>query len=305
MRFEELIESQLDEKYLSFLQYALTASRRYKRYKIKKRNGGDRIIYHPTKKLKVYQGFIAKNIFLKMPIHDKVYSYRKNISIKDLVKIHLNNRYLLRVDFKDFFPSIKGEHIRRFLKDNEQFLDIDLDDRDITLINLIVCKNDKLTIGAPSSPAITNAILFEFDVAMENLFKEVVYSRYADDLYFSTNTPNLLTEIPEKIKEFLKSYFINLKINSDKTVFTSKKHKRVVLGLTVTTDNKISVGKKQKEKIKRLVYKYSQNLLSEDEINYLKGYISYLYSVEPEYLKILQRKYTSKTINELFILKKK
>lgn len=303
MKFEELIEKQLDENYLSFLRYALTASKRYKRYTIKKRTGGDRIIHHPTKKLKTYQSFIAKNIFLKMPVHDNVFSYKRNVSIKDLVDLHIENRYLLRIDFKDFFPSIKGENIREFLKENSELLDFKLSDRDITLINLTVCKNDRLTIGAPSSPAITNAILFEFDKVMEKLSEEIVYSRYADDLYFSTNTSNLLTQIPEKIKNYLKNYFINLKINDYKTVYTSKKHKRIILGLTITTTNKVSIGRAQKERIKSLIYKYNQDSLSIKEINYLKGYISYVYSVEPDYLNILKRKYTNGTINKLFPLK--
>ena len=303
MKFEELIESQLGQSYLSVLRYALSASKRYKRYKIKKRTDGYRIIHHPTKKLKEYQRFIAKNIFLKMPLHDKVFSYRKTLSIKDLAKLHIKNRYLLRVDFKDFFPSINGSHIREFLNNNKDVFDFEVNDRDITIINLIVCKNDKLTIGAPSSPAITNAILFEFDNAMDHISENIVYSRYADDLYFSSNIPDLLTNIPKNIKSFLENYFIKLKINDDKTVYTSKKHKRQILGLTITTGNQLSIGRTQKQKIKSLVYKYNNGNLTSEEINYLKGYISYLYSVEPDYINILRRKYSNKIVNELLPIK--
>jgi len=181
--------------------------------------------------------------------------------------------------------------------------DFEVNDRDITIINLIVCKNDKLTIGAPSSPAITNAILFEFDNAMDHISENIVYSRYADDLYFSSNIPDLLTNIPKNIKSFLENYFIKLKINDDKTVYTSKKHKRQILGLTITTGNQLSIGRTQKQKIKSLVYKYNNGNLTSEEINYLKGYISYLYSVEPDYINILRRKYSNKIVNELLPIK--
>lgn len=300
MTFEELVESKLDTKFLSLYNYAFIASRRYRRYEIKKRSGGTRTIHHPAKQLKVYQRFIAENIFLQLPIHERVYSYKEKTSIRDLALLHVNNRFLLRIDFKDFFPSIKGEYIREYLKKHQYDFEFMLSDKDITIINMLVCKNNKLTIGAPSSPIISNVLLYEFDQIMNSMFhQDIIYSRYADDLYFSTNTPNVLTDVPRKIKDFLSKYHIKLKVNNSKTVFTSKKHKRIITGLTITTENTVSVGREKKVYIKGLVYKYINKKIEHKDLIYLKGYLSYVKSVDVNFFELLHRKYSSEIINEL------
>lgn len=229
------------------------------------------------------------------------FSYKKNISIKNLADKHKNNRYLLRIDFKDFFPSIKGDNIRLFLKNSN----LKLSDLEITLINLFVCKNNKLTIGASSSPSITNAILFSFDddVYKFCLEQNIIYSRYADDLYFSTNEEGILSSILEYVKNYIFSYKIDLHINYDKNIYTSKKHRRIITGLTITTDGNISVGRKQKQYIKSLINSYKYKCLEDEQINYLKGYLNFLVYIEPTYIDNLKNKYGEVIINELFINK--
>lgn len=300
-QFEREICEHFSKPYIEIFKYATRASRRYKSYTIPKRTVGERKILQPSKELKEYQKYLIEKIFKKFPIHEAVYSYQSKKNIKQMASMHIGTHYLLRLDFKDFFPSIKGQHIRRFLKNN-----IDLTEYDITLINLLVCKSNKLTIGAPSSPIISNVILYELDTFLFSKCSQmnIVYTRYADDLYFSTHESEKLKNILPLIKEFLKIFFIKLKINEDKNIFTSKKRKQQVTGLVLTTDNKLSIGKKKKRYIKSLIFKYSQNNLEFEKINYLKGYLSYLYSIEPEYIENLRRKYSSELISELLPLKK-
>ena len=173
------------------------------------------------------------------------------------------------------------------------------------MINLFVCKNNKLTIGASSSPSITNVILFNFDndVYKFCLEKNIIYSRYADDLYFSTNEKCILSSILDYIKNYIFPYNINLYINYDKNIFTSKKHRRIITGLTITTDGNISVGRKQKQYIKSLINLYRYKCLEVEQIDYLKGYLNFLVHIEPIYIDNLKNKYGEDIINELFINK--
>lgn len=301
MIFLESICKRFEKDLNQIVDFSTTANKRYKTYKIKKRTSGTRTIEQPSKELKLYQKFISENIFLNLPVHEAVFSYKKNISIKNLADKHKNNRYLLRIDFKDFFPSIKGENIRLFLKNSN----LKLSDLEITLINLFVCKNNKLTIGASSSPSITNVILFNFDndVYKFCLEKNIIYSRYADDLYFSTNEKCILSSILDYIKNYIFPYNINLYINYDKNIFTSKKHRRIITGLTITTDGNISVGRKQKQYIKSLINLYRYKCLEVEQIDYLKGYLNFLVHIEPIYIDNLKNKYGEDIINELFINK--
>ncbi len=299
MTFLDSLTEKFEKDLNEIIDFSVSAYKRYRRFEIKKRTGGTRSIHHPSKELKSYQRFISREIFKKLPVHESVFSYLKNTSIKDLANLHKKNRYLLRLDFKDFFPSIKGENIRLFLNNTN----LDLSDLEITLINLLVCKKDKLTIGAPSSPSITNAILFEFDKEIYEmcLEKNVNYSRYADDLYFSTNEENKLSSILEYIYKYSFPYEINLQINSKKNIFTSKKYKRVITGLTITTDNNITVGRKQKRYIKSLINSYQYGLLDPTKLNYLKGYLNFLSYIEPQYIVLLKNKYGKDIIDKLFI----
>ncbi len=299
MIFLNKISTEFDKDFHQIINFSINAHKRYRRYEINKRTGGKRSIHHPSPELKSYQRFIAKHIFLQQPTHKSVFSYIKNKSIKDLANEHKKNRYLLRIDFKDFFPSIRGKNIRLFLNAKNK----ELTDLELTIINLLVCKKDKLTIGAPSSPSISNTILYDFDKEIYDMceVKEIVYSRYADDLYFSTNKENQLSTILDYIKTYKFPYEIELEVNNKKNVFTSKKHKRVITGLTITTDGNISIGRKQKRLIKSLINSYRYDILDKEKIKYLKGYLSFLLSVEPTYIIILKNKYGDILIDELLI----
>ena len=278
--------------YDQLVKLSKNASKRYKTYTIKKRDNTDRVIHHPSKELKECQRFLIKEIFSKFPIHSNVFSYRKDISIKNMAEKHKKNNYLLRIDFENFFPSLKNNNIKNHLKYR-------LLDDNINLITSIVCRNGKLTIGAPSSPIISNILLFDFDKKMTEFSKDITYSRYADDLFFSTNEQNLLKEISPYMKKFLKIFHIDLKINNKKYINTSKKHKRAITGLIITSDNKISIGRKKKRYIKSLVFKYANNQILPNDLNYLKGYLSFVKSVDNCFLKILEKKYSKDIIDEL------
>lgn len=287
---------------LYIFKFSTRASRQYRRYTIPKRTGGIRTIYQPSKELKSYQRYIVKKIFQKLPIHESVYSYRKNLSIKNLAEKHKNDRFLLRIDFKDFFPSIHGENIRKFLTDNKN-LPLEISDKEITLINLIVCKSNALTIGAPSSPIISNTILFDFDKDLDEYCKTngIKYSRYSDDLYFTTSINDKLKDIIGFVKNYKFKFDMKLKINEKKNIFSSKKSKRLITGLSLTTENKVSIGRKQKRYLKSLINNFKYNNLEISKLNYLKGYLAYLKSVEPEYIDLLSKKYSEELIKELFL----
>ena len=303
MKFNELLKIEYNIDFFQFYLFSLDASRKYKTYSIKKRNGGLRTINHPSKELKKYQRILSKLIFSKLPTHCAVFSYKKGISIKNLAEQHKNNRFLLRIDFKDFFPSLTSKNIRELLEKNLSLFDFELSKDDITLINNIVCKSNKLTIGAPTSPIISNALLYDFDCEMNNFSKEIKYSRYADDLYFSSNIPNLLQNIIPYIKTFILNYKIKLQKKEDKNIYTSKKSKRCITGLVLTTDNEISIGREKKKYLKSLIFKYIKKTITSEELIYLKGYLSFVKSVEESFLNNLIKKYNPAIIKEIQELK--
>ena len=80
-----------------------------------------------------------------------------------------------------------------------------------------------------------------------------VYTRYADDIYFSTNKNNVLTDVMSEFNEIISNYKgVQLKINKSKTLITSPKRKKIVTGLVITSDKKVSIGRVNEHKKSRI-----------------------------------------------------
>lgn len=258
----------------------------------------------PSRHLKFLQRWLVTNLFHSLPVHESVYSYRKGRSVKDHARLHAKTKYTLRIDFQNFFPSIRSADLRHLFQANLRNLSLPLSAGDIQTICSIVCKHGRLTIGAPSSPALSNAVLYDFDKYWNRRAVRIgaVYSRYADDIYFSTNRPKVLSGILSSLKSDLGSrQFPRLRLNEAKTVLTSRKRKRVVTGLIVTPSGKISLGRDKKRMIKTLVYLYGLKKLTADQARSLQGHIAYARSIEPKFLVSLEPKFGKEVVEAIVL----
>ena len=284
-------------------QIIKTASHRYKTYHIKKKSGGSRTISQPTPQVKYLQRWVVKNLILVLPVHNSVTSYKRGMGIAENARRHSKYNYLLRIDFKDFFPSIKAEDVRGLLhSDFEKLSSLGFDEADIELVVSITCRFGSLSIGAPSSPAISNAVLFEFDKRIYEYCErnQLVYTRYADDLCFSTDVPNRLSEVLQFVKDDLVRHSLpKLFVNVDKTIFTSKKRRRAITGVILTPTGILSVGRKKKRALRSMIFSYRSGILKPSELMYLRGYLSYARSVEPDMLARLRKKYGDEVLEKI------
>lgn len=297
----------LSERYLE--KVIIKAPHCYKKYSIPKKSGGTRLIFHPSAELKVIQRWLTENFFSKLPIHDSVYSYVKTKNILQNASKHKSNNFLLRLDFENFFPSIKLDDVKKLCSlYRENTLPFVLSDDDIKIICKLVCRYDKelntssITIGAPSSPTISNAILYTHDCAIDAYCRSrnITYTRYADDLFFSTNTPGILKEITAFIVSIIDSHeYPKLVLNHSKSVFTSKKRLRKITGLVITTENKTSVGRDYKRKIRTEVFLSINGKLDQDRLLKLKGKLAYCKSVDPDFVQSLITKFGIDKISNL------
>jgi RNA-directed DNA polymerase len=74
----------------------------YKRFKLKKKRGGFRVIQTPNDELKYLQKWILKNILEKVPSHQSCKGFDKNTSIKQNADTHLKSEALLKLDLLRF-----------------------------------------------------------------------------------------------------------------------------------------------------------------------------------------------------------
>ena len=300
------LSTELNTSRQDVLGVIISAPLKYKVYSIPKRTQGRRIIAHPSKALKEVQRAFIK--LISFPIHSSAMAYKKGLSIKDNATHHKDNQYLLKMDFENFFnsitPDIFWDAWKQHWKEPEA-IDKKLID------NIIFWKQNKLdksqlvlSVGAPSSPTISNFCLFYFDTILTEycLQNEITFTRYADDLTFSTNQKNVLFTMPEIVANSLKDiYGVKLTINHNKTVFTSKAHNKHVTGVTITPQGQLSIGRDRKRYIKHLVHQFTLNNLTEHDVEHLRGLLSFTMHIEPSFITSIEKKYSDKTIKSIIL----
>jgi len=283
-----------------------TAPYRYKVYQIPKRKKGEyRIIAQPAFEVKLIQRWLVSNLLAGLPIHESAAAYIKGAGIKDNALKHSKNKYIMKMDFSNFFPSIGADDIYNHL---EEYMSSSFTVSDYRkLCRLLVRRNKEsdrleLSIGAPSSPFISNSIMYDFDIIISDYCKKhkVIYTRYADDLTFSTRQNDLLKKVEKHVHEIVGSKkYPFLKINQNKTVHTSTNRRRIVTGLFLTPEGNVSIGRDRKRAISAKIHRYTCGLLDESETKKLKGLLAFALDAESEFISKMELKYGKEIINSL------
>jgi RNA-directed DNA polymerase len=288
-----------EEKLLSL---SLTASRRYKIYKIPKRTGGERLIEHPSRELKAIQRWLVQALFSQFPVHEAATAYRKGAGIKQNAERHRDTNFTNRYDFSNFFPSFSQNRIVQYLSEQSRALGLDLTQRDLDFVGRILCRNGRLTIGAPSSPAITNAMMYEFDRQMHSacIGKGLIFTRYADDIFISSFEVRKLEKLEALIAESKRGIpHLKLRLNRQKTTYLSKKYSRKIAGVVVTPQHTISVGRDRKREVKALIHQWIEGKIEVERLSYLRGLFAFVIDIEPDFENRLATKYGKAVLLQL------
>lgn len=264
-----------------------TAPLRYKEFDIPKKGGGSRRVAQPAREVKAVQRWLLPKLEKALPIHDAATGYRRGSSIRRNAELHVHNEYMLKMDIKNFFPSITFEDICLHL---EMHCRDYFDEGASRLIAQACCwAKDRrpplrLCIGAPSSPVISNSVMFSFDTTIANLTKAdgIMYSRYADDITFSCNGKGRLGIYADLVNDVLGELpYPRLTVNRPKTLHLSRKGRRNITGVTITPKATLSIGRERKRLIRAMLHRQSKNELSGEEIQRLNGLIAFADFIEP------------------------
>src|SRR5260221_1991991 len=252
------------------------ASHLYKEYTIPKRAGGVRKIEHPARELKAVQRLLMPNVVESLPIHETAQVYKKGSNILLHATLHQRLDYLLRLDFRDFFHSITAADLSLRLKASAQRLPAWWSADDSGLFCQIVCRYQRLTIGAVTSPSVSNAVCFELDKLLRERCdaEQITYSRYADDMFFSSQKSRSLAHLPLVVKITIRSLGCpsGLVLNESKTLFSSRRQRRVVTGVVLTSQGGVSLGRRLKRYLRSLVHQY--DTLTPKKREWLTGFLA-------------------------------
>lgn len=268
-------------KYLNSVSFSPESH--YREFKMKKRSGGFRTIDVPYPALLECQYWIYENILSNIKLNYCAHGFARKKSIVTNAKIHLNQAELLKIDLENFFPSISKDRVIALFHRLGYSTEVSF------YLASICCLNGCLPQGAPTSPALSNIISIKLDnrmLAFSRRF-ELKYTRYADDLAFSGE------KLPIKFIEYITKIIEDegFKVNSAKTQLYNGKGKRILTGVSISTD-KLKAPKEYKKKLFQELYYINKHGLSSHMtkmkiripyyVNSLIGKLNYILSIEPE-----------------------
>lgn len=243
---------------LSYVLYKIPSGQKYVGFEIPKRAGGVRHILAPEPRLRLLQQRLASVLYDSLDELKKgapparwslAHGFERKRSIITNANLHKRRRYVLNLDLEDFFPSINFGRIRGFFLKDKHF---SLQPKVATVLAQIACHENELPQGSPCSPVVSNLVGHLLDSRLARFAKihKCTYSRYADDITFSTSQkdfpPELAFLVPGTTAEWQlgaelrgKIEHSGFKINDKKTRMQIRGSRQVTTGLMV--NDKVNV----------------------------------------------------------------
>lgn len=265
---------------LAYIVRKKPAPTKYSSFTIPKRGGGLRVIKAPVPELKLLQKNLSlvlqncvEEINAKRGFPDELaHGFKRKRSIITNAKRHRKKSYVFNVDLEDFFGTINFGRVRGFFIKDANFM---LAPAVATLLAQIACDDNALPQGSPCSPVISNLVGHILDIRLSRLAANqgCIYSRYADDISFSTNKPNFPLPIarqaagdPHKWEAGAKLHKLiagaGFAINPSKTRMQYRGSRQSVTGLLV--NKKVNI----RNEYRRTVRAMAQRLFMTGEFEY-------------------------------------
>ena len=256
---------------LSYTIYKISAKSRYQSFNIRKASGGIRTIHAPNSRLKSIQRRVSNLLYdCYKEIHptttytnrelSHAFQKKRGLSIASNATKHKNRRFVFNLDFKDFFGCFNFGRVRGYFLSNNDF---QLNPEVATTLAQICCHNNKLPQGAPTSPIVTELITRILDIRLSKIASKngCRYSRYADDLTFSTNkrtfpdaiakeeSDGILAVGHELLNKIHNSGFL---VNQKKTRMHFCDSRQEATGLII--NKKVNVSKEYTKQVRSMCY---------------------------------------------------
>ncbi|MEB0012550.1 retron Ec67 family RNA-directed DNA polymerase/endonuclease [Glaciimonas sp. Gout2] len=263
----------ISARMLSFLLFKKPKLDLYQKFDIPKRHGGVREIHAPERNLKLLQhrlSILLQECISEINVTHGHVENEKNLGIAHGFKRyhtimtngrpHVARRYVFNVDLHDFFGSMNFGRVRGFFMKDKNF---NLHPNVATVIAQIACHENKLPQGSPCSPVISNLIGHTMDIPLVRLAlsEGLTYTRYADDLTFSTNKPifSSLIAIPAGGDKWMPGRSLEkivarsgFSFNDRKTRMQYQDSRQEVTGLTV--NRKVNVPATYRNRVRAMAH---------------------------------------------------
>jgi RNA-directed DNA polymerase len=285
---------EITTKQLNFHLYVLPTEKKYKTFTVPKKSGGTRRISAPTSPIKIIQRKMKQVLESVYNPKPATHGFVAGRSIVSNARLHKKRRYVLNIDLENYFPTIHFGRVRGMFMGNPY----NLNDEVATILAQICCHEGILPQGAPTSPIISNMICARLDAKLQQLAKEnqCTYSRYADDITFSTNRsrfPSALARLSDigqvEVGDGLSSLIQDngFQINPKKTRLQVRQQRQEVTGLTV--NRYPNAQRRYIKQIRGILHAWEKYGLDSTAQRYYEQYASYKYADSQKYRPPFQR----------------
>lgn len=301
--FDEIMDSDYIEINNIEDEFSIPEQLRIRKISIPKRSGGRRLVYSCvsdvlSNTLKILNTKLSTLYQTPRAVHGFV----KGKNIRTNANAHLTKKYVLVVDIENYFDTITTKHIEQSLQN------LGFPESASQQLAKLTTYKSSLVQGFNTSPTLANIVFLPLDKKLGKIDKNITYTRYADDLYFSSDDE---FEIEDEVQNIIASF--GFKINTSKTKMMKRGWHQYVTGLTIFDNQTARISKKVKRKLRQQIYYinkfgyrsyvlYELNKTSQDYFNTpdlkdkvdvmiyqlefkLNGWLLFINSIEPIFAK--------------------
>ncbi len=262
---------EITDKTLIFLLYR-NKENNYKTFQIPKKSGEYRTIHAPASTLKIVQ---RKLNYILMRVHKPrhcAHGFLFGKSIKTNARGHVGNNKIINIDLEDFFSAIIINRVIGLFMSKPYELP-----KEVAVVLAQICCSPfgYLPQGAPTSPIVSNMICARLDNQMRKLARErkCVYTRYADDITFSSLTREFSRAIVSidyidgqiiiSLGDILEAIIRDngFKINRHKIRYRNRGMRQEVTGLVI--NEKVNVRRKLMRQVRAMLHYYQTSSFSD------------------------------------------
>ena len=258
----------------------------YVQFAIPKRTGGERLILAPKKELKRLQRRLNELLVNRLPVSEYAHGFRIARSIATHAAPHVGNAVVVKLDLKNFFPSIHVGRVRGLL------IALGYSYPVAATLATLMTESERQPVrigdtvfqtpvgsrhtvqGAPTSPGLANSIVMKMDHRLAGVACQLgfAYTRYADDLAFSGNEPSHTSQLIRMVHRVVHQE--GFSIHPEKTRIMKKGRAQVLTGVTVNTE--LGLSRKKRRLIRAALHNSRDELAGSRAKARARGWLAFV-----------------------------
>lgn len=279
----------------------------YRTYKIGKKSGRSREIAQPSSELKTIQRWIQRNILDDLVLSPACKGFAKGTSTRENAATHVGAMVVMCMDIEDFFPSIDRSRVRRI------FRLLGYGDSGADVLASLCCFRGRLPQGAPTSPMLSNLACYRLDSRVMAFAgkRGVAYSRYADDLSFSSRSYRAIHRCKGIVRKIVEDEGFVLNDSKYRIYGPSRQHQ--VTGLVISKSD-VGIGRRRLRQLRAELHGICAHSkeVAPDNLASVQGYLDYVHGVDKaryemirKYVRKLAKKHSGSAIENVRMIKKR